>query len=234
MMAGSGLLDAAILLNNVAGARLDDIERFVAAICKPNWLARQYKSTDDAPLAGALVLLGLSQPPAILHSFWSSTLTARIGAALAALASAETKCLCMMVQLVGAAGLIGLRMPPAPIAAARLDRIAQLPVDVLPHRLAAGGIEDYQRNLWLGLRAVATLAPVPLPVSQDVIEDTLRRWRVNLQVSAVEPGALSIDSTAAWSNGSKPAPAPAASCGHRSHCGASPASSDLPELHACD
>ncbi|MFO1156288.1 MAG: hypothetical protein U1E43_05715 [Rhodospirillales bacterium] len=58
-----------------------DVKTFVTAICTPSWLARQYMSTTDAPLAGALVLLGLSQPPTILRSFWSPMLTQRIGAA---------------------------------------------------------------------------------------------------------------------------------------------------------
>lgn len=157
-------------------------------VCTPAWLTVQYRSTTyDAGVAGALVLLALSQPPSILRRFWSPALTRRVESVLCGLASDEAETLSGRVALLGAVELIGLRVLREPFAAAHIDRIGRLPLDVLPHRVDADGIEPYQRNLWLGLRVIASRTTAPLIVGRAVIDETLSRWQISLRDSAAQP-----------------------------------------------
>jgi len=185
------ILDVAILLNATAASEQSNVEAFVGKVCSPAWLTRQYSGrTNDAVIAGAFVLLALSQPPSILGRFWSPALTERVERVLAGLAGAEGDALGGCVQFLGAAQLIGWRTHQ-PLTAANLNRIAQLPLDVLPHRPEADGIESYQRNLWFGLRAVASLATASLYLGRAVIDETLKRWQVTLQDNVAEPEGTS-------------------------------------------
>ncbi|MES2939690.1 MAG: SIR2 family protein [Pseudomonadota bacterium] len=184
----AAIFDVAVLLNNLTEFDPRHVEAFVDKICTQRWLAGQYAQfTTSGVLAGALILIALSQPPSILRLFWAPALKWRVSTALTGLANVEREMLSGHVQFIGAAQLMGQRMSRQPFAIARLDLVAKLPLDVLPHRAEADGIESRQRNLWLGLRVVASLADMP-PVGRAVIEETLQRWYLALQDSAAAPG----------------------------------------------
>ena len=184
----AALLDVALLLSDMAASELDNAEAFMARVCTPDWLKRQYSGpTKEAILANALVLLALSLPASTLQRLRSPALTHRVARSLAGLADTEGEVLSGHVQFLGAAPLIGWRIPRQPFAAARLDRIARLPSEVLPHRSESDDIEPYQRNLWLGLRAMAMFSHNRLRLDHGLLEETLRRWHINQGNSAAEP-----------------------------------------------
>ena len=183
------ILDVGVLLSGLSAALPKHVEVFVDTICTRDWLDGQYAQTYFRMLSSGLVLLGLSQPPSVLRRFWSPKFRARIEEALALLADAENDALCEAVRFLGAAQLIGRRMPRQPFRDARVELIASLPTKILPHRPGTDCIEPDQQSLWLGLRVVATLASARLAVGHSVIAETLQRWRVTLAESAKQPGS---------------------------------------------
>jgi len=68
-----------------------------------------------------------------------------------------------------------------------LNAVSELPVTALPHRADASKVEDWQYQLWLGLRAVTSATGKPLQVPADVISQTLNLWRCNLEESSIDP-----------------------------------------------
>ena len=69
----------------------------------------------------------------------------------------------------------------------RLDAVAALPTNTLPHRPDAEKVHPWQLNLWLGLREVATSTGKPLAIAPETIARTLELWRVNLAESSIAP-----------------------------------------------
>src|SRR5712692_11659664 len=76
------------------------------------------------------------------------------------------------VQLVGSSQLSGWAISRALLVKAPLDRIGSLP-SVIQHRPEAVVVELWQRQLWLGLRAVASIDPRRLFVEPQVIKRSL-------------------------------------------------------------
>jgi hypothetical protein len=67
------------------------------------------------------------------------------------------------------------------------DTVADLPTTIQPHRPEATRVEDWQLQLWVGLRAFVSIAKIMLPIPRDVIEKTLELWRENLTETKLEP-----------------------------------------------
>jgi hypothetical protein len=88
-----------------------------------------------------------------------------------------------IIQLFGCAWLCGGTVSARFLA--NIDPIALS--QLLPHRPAAKKVEDYQWQFWLGLRAFVSITCKPLPTAEELIEETLRLWRANLDETSVAP-----------------------------------------------
>src|SRR5207244_2379311 len=72
----------------------------------------------------------------------------------------------------------------------RLGSISQLPQNALPHRPGAAKVEDYQVQLWLGLRAFVSVRKEGLSLPLKIIEETLTLWRTSVEETASTPGTV--------------------------------------------
>jgi hypothetical protein len=83
------------------------------------------------------------------------------------------------IQLLGATQLIGWRISRTDLFGAPLDRVAEL-AGLLKHRPEVRIVEQWQRQLWLGLRVSASIGPGQLQVNPGIVLETLDRWRRNI------------------------------------------------------
>jgi hypothetical protein len=141
-------------------------------------------------LANGLLLLGTSQPPARIRRFWHPALNARLTRELAASAHADDRTLGDVVRLLGTVQLIGGPVNRRYLDGVPAGRLQGLPSDVLDHPPDAVRVEQYQLQLWLGLRALASLRFGSIRVGEKVLRRTLTLWRTNLEEAmAVEQGS---------------------------------------------
>jgi len=71
-----------------------------------------------------------------------------------------------------------------------LGTIGTLPVDALPHRAEAIKVENWQFQLWLGLRAVTKVTGKPLVVPSAATAQTLDLWRCNVAESSINVASV--------------------------------------------
>jgi hypothetical protein len=124
------------------------------------------------------------QQPRVIRRFWDRSLGERLARERVSIEAADNIALAQVIQLVGAAQLIGWQIPRGLFARLPLDRIGRAPCEALPHRSGAEQVEPYQWQLWLGLRVVAALADARVLVDAEVLARTLELWRRNLAESA--------------------------------------------------
>jgi hypothetical protein len=93
----------------------------------------------------------------------------------------------MIVQFLGCAQLCGCAVSAHWFDNVSKDEVIDLPISALPHRAEAEEIEDWQFQLWLGLRAIASVTKNSLPVPPGIVAETLSLWRVNLRQTSPYP-----------------------------------------------
>jgi len=182
------LVEIAKVLTNIPAGAEKYLERFLQEVCsRSRWIDKSYETLPTAYLAGALLRLGLQQSPAVISLLWRPALGLRLGLELANSTKVAEISLRTMIQFLGAAQLVGGMMRKDAFLDVPLDRIANLPREILPHREEADDVEPYQMQLWLGLRVIASMAPGRLVVEPEIVARTLRLWRGNLAETAAEP-----------------------------------------------
>ena len=135
-------------------------------------------------------MLTLHQPPAIVRRFLNIGLGMRLQREFAQFAQAQPEQQCTMVQLLGCATLCGWHVRADLFANVSPSQMSRIPVDVLPHRPEASKcVEEYQFQLWLGLRAIVVTTGSPLKIDLEVVDRTLELWRVNLAETAQSEGS---------------------------------------------
>jgi hypothetical protein len=179
----TGLYDVAVLLSELPPGSSESRALFLERVCTPQWVRRHSLSTHLSVLSTALMLLGLSQSDAVLGLFMPPG--PRINVALAQLGSRDGEALCDAVRFLGAAALVGRRLPRLPFLSAPMDLVATLPTQILPPSPGTDDLPLPRQCLWLGLRTVASFTS-PIRVTSDVVPDALRRWRALLTESAAD------------------------------------------------
>jgi hypothetical protein len=66
-------------------------------------------------------------------------------------------------------------------------RLAPLPETELTHRKEAVHVQEWQYQLWLGLRTIVSVTRRSLPLAPGLIRQTRDLWRSNLERSALMP-----------------------------------------------
>ncbi|MBI2434051.1 MAG: hypothetical protein HYV26_14410, partial [Candidatus Hydrogenedentes bacterium] len=197
----AGLANAAWLLKNTPSDTGPLVHAFLNALCTPNWLGWQFKKSSCGVLAAGLRLLGLHQPPEVIRLFHDPSLSVRLENEFSKFALANSDVQSEMVQLLGCATLCGWSVMGRCFRGLSRTVIEVLPVDVLSHKPGATKVEDWQFQLWLGLRAIGSITNEPLSVPPAVLNETLCLWCANLAESANSPKStahLVNQSMVAW------------------------------------
>lgn len=186
----SGLYEVAVLLAHVPDRDREAIPAFLDGLCTPKWLGWQYAEAKKCgSLASALRLLAFHHPPEVLRRFRSSGLSFRLETELRWFAALDSSGRHQVIQLLGTAHLLGVRGDGQWFVKLPLAEVARLPTEALPHRSEAKMLEDWQLQLWLGLRVVATQAHGSLIVDETTLAHTLELWRVNLAETPPKPNS---------------------------------------------
>jgi hypothetical protein len=178
------LLTQALSVSSAAAAS------FLDALCTPKWLSQQYNRATCSNLAPGLRALALHQRPQVVQRFYNRTLKVRIAKELGRFGELTPREQSAVIQLVGAAALCGWTVGAALFDSAVLAAIARLPADALPHRSQAIKVEDWQWQLWLGLRAVTNATHKRLPLPTEIIVQTRDLWHVNLAETAATANSV--------------------------------------------
>ncbi len=176
------------LLQNVPPEGHELVPTFIDSICNRSWLGSHYTHVDKCgALAAGLYTLGLSQSPEVCRRFHNPSLGARLIGEIQKFDAAVPSQRSDTIRFLGAAVLCGWRLNKHTLAGVSPSLVGPLPEETLAHRPENDAIEDYQYQLWLGLRAFASIRQEPLLVRRQVIEDTFERWTNCLTLSTDDP-----------------------------------------------
>ena len=184
---GTSLGNVAWLLKNVPSTEDESVTAFLDAFCTREWLRPQFTKASCGSLAAGLRILGLHQPIHIRQRFLHLSLDTRLKRELLYFRSKPLKTQGEIIQLLGCAALCGRDIPDRWLRRVSLRQVSKLPVDVLSHRSDASDVENYQYQLWLGLRAVAFVTGESIQVPTDIIDRTLDLWKNNLEITTQKP-----------------------------------------------
>lgn len=127
------------------------------------------------------------QPAHVIRRFLSTSLDFRLKRELSEFAQVDQDQQQQIIQLLGCAMLCGRRGKVEWFNNVPLNQVSALPVDVLGHRPGADIVEQWQFQLWLGLRAVAAVTGKPLAAPLTVVVKSLDLWRSNLDRTSTSP-----------------------------------------------
>jgi hypothetical protein len=132
-------------------------------------------------------MIALHQPPSVVRVFWNKALGARVSQELSRLRLLDDQGLNAAIQLIGGASLAGWPIDKRLLLNAPANRVGQLP-EIVRHRPEANIVEQWQRQLWCGLRVFASIGPGPLHVNPTAIIETLDLWHKNIDGAGEWPG----------------------------------------------
>jgi hypothetical protein len=177
------------LLANVPPSAGKLVDSFISAICTDQWLRTAYAANRPGQLAAGLRQLSMHQPVGRCRQFHHRRLGARLNEELIRFETAPID-RPQIIQLLGCAGLCGWAVSQRSLATISLGTLSELPLSVLRHRPEAVKIEDYQMQLWLGLRAFVSITRKGLSLPREAILETLNLWEVNLAETSAAPAAV--------------------------------------------
>jgi len=184
------LKSVAWLLGNFSDSDAVYLFTFLDGICTKRWLGWQYNNSSCGSLAAGLRMLTLYQPMPIRQRFLNSGLRIRLREELSRFNVATDQDQNEVIQLLGSVVLFGLFVDDKLLENIPYSKVCELPLNVLPHQANASKVDEWQYQLWLGLRAVASITNNPLPVSAVVINQTLDLWRKNFEESSLKPESV--------------------------------------------
>ncbi|HRI13045.1 MAG TPA: hypothetical protein PLX89_08570, partial [Verrucomicrobiota bacterium] len=172
---------------NLPSAATELVEPLLKAVRANRWLQIAYAATSCGQLASGLRQLALHQSVQRCRQFHHKGLGGRLIKELARFETAAPNEQSAFMQFLGCAGLCGWAVSQRSLASITFATVSELPLGILPHRPEATKIEDYQLQLWLGLRAFVSITRERLPLPRETIEQTLKLWRANLGETALTP-----------------------------------------------
>ena len=181
----AGFSQAALLL---AFERSDPRSfKLIDALCTKPWLHWQYHKAKLGVLASGLRLLALHQPAQVVQRFRNAELRLRLGREFSDFSQLVPTEQHQSVQLLGCSVLCGQTVGDSLLRNVVDKVLAVLPEQELPHRESATHVEEWQYQLWLGLRTVVALKKGSLRLAPGLIRQTRDLWRFNLERSATAP-----------------------------------------------
>ncbi len=129
----------------------------------------------------------MNQPVDLCRQFHHKGLGGRLSKELGRFNNSPPSVQSQGIQFLGCSSLCGWAVSQRSLGGISHESISQLPLSILPHRLEMARIEDYQWQLWLGLRAFVSIKQERLRLPSETIEQTLKLWRVNLAETAATP-----------------------------------------------
>jgi hypothetical protein len=182
-----GFAQVCWLLANVPSSAVELVEPFLEAVCNKKWLHIAYREESCEQLATGLKQLALYQPPELCRRFdYEGCL--RLNEELARFETAGPKKQSEIIQFLGCAHLCGWPVSPGSLANIRPESIPQL--RYITDEPEVARVRHAQFQVWLGLRAFVSTTRKTLPFTRNTIEETLKRWRVNLEEEASLPGTV--------------------------------------------
>jgi hypothetical protein len=171
---------------NVPPSAIQWEDAFLDAVCKNVWLKAAYETNACGSLASGLRQWALHQSVPRIVRFHNAWLGYRIKNELVEFENVASLEQSQIIQLLGCASLAGWGVGFRALANVNPASIARLPVGTHPHRFGVAKIEDIQYQLWLGLRTFVFITRQRLPLPDQILDETLKRWRENLADSMTE------------------------------------------------
>jgi RNAse (barnase) inhibitor barstar len=178
-----GFAQVCWLLANAPSDATELVDAFLKTVCTKNWLRNSYKYTSCGQLASGLRQLTLHQSAERIRQFNHKELGRRLNKEMGRFSGTASDDRPQIIQLFGCAWLCSITVSPQFLA--NIDPLVLF--QLLPHRPEAERVEEYQWQFWLGLRAFVSNTQKRLPIAMDLIEETLRLWRVNLAETSAAP-----------------------------------------------
>jgi hypothetical protein len=175
------------LLKNVPPELSGLVPGFLEVFCSNKWLGFQFNNSPCGILALGVGSVALYQTPEVCRRFKNPGLRIRVAKEISRFRQAAPEEQIAILQLLGTAQLLGCSAQREWFTGIRLEAVANLPADTLPHRPDCKKVEMQQYNLWLGMWTLASITGRPLPITSAVLARTLELWRVNLTESSVQP-----------------------------------------------
>ncbi len=185
----SGFSEVALLLKYALELTEPQLFKLIGALCTNRWLHGQYSKAKLGVLAGGLRLLALYQPIRIVRRFCNVDLRLRLDREFSAFSRHTPEQQSQCLQLLGCSVLCGQPVDDSLLRHTVDEMLTALPERILPHREDASHVEEWQYQLWLGLRTVVALKKRPLQVAPEVVQQTRDLWRSNLEYSATVPSS---------------------------------------------
>ena len=181
-----GFNNAAWLLLNVRGADSEVLRRFLESLFQTRWLNAQYGKGDLLSLASGFRLLALNPDwREVRQRAKSPVLDDRLKAELSKNLSRDPEHYSAVIQSVGTIFMLKMQIDPRLLRHLAPADVAGLPMEVLPHRPDVPYVEDFQLQLWWGIRAYQCLNPQRkrLALDRPLLDDTRARWVVRAEHS---------------------------------------------------
>ncbi len=175
------------LLANIPECAADFVDTFLKAVRTDKWLQIAYAASSCGQLASGLRQLALHQSLERCRQFHHKGLGGRLNKELERFETAAPAEQSQIIQFLGCAGLCGWAVSQRGLSGITHESVSQLPVNILPHRARAAQVEDYQVQLWLGLRTFVSITRASLLLPRATINETLKLWRANLGETALTP-----------------------------------------------
>jgi hypothetical protein len=193
---GVGLIEMSRMASFVEPHQQIAFVELIDNVCTEEWLEGCYRYGSTTGLAGALHMIAVHQPRAVIRRFWSQALARRLRREFSQLATRDDFGISAVIQLLGTAQLSGSKISSSLFEGVPLARISRLP-KIIGHRSTAKIVEQWQRQLWFGLRVVASTALGPLIVDPESTNQTLDLWRRNIDGAGDWPGTKEQPDTTA-------------------------------------
>jgi RNAse (barnase) inhibitor barstar len=178
------------LLESASSASMELVPNFLDKVCNEAWLSYQYQKAHCGPLAAGLRALAFSHQLAVVRKFINVSLTTRLETEISSFRRVDLERQSSIIQLLGSASLCGCHLHPDVIMKAETEELTRLPHLVLPHPEDAICVQDWQYQLWVGLREVASQLKKPLYIHMQSLERTLELWKENLKSSSINPTSV--------------------------------------------
>ena len=183
----SGFSEAAFTLRYLVEQSDPRQSKLLEVLCTKRWLGWQYSKAKTSVLASGLRLLAMYQPTHVVRRFRNVGLQLRINKEFSVFSKLDSEHQHLCVQLLGCSVLFGQSADIYLLRDATDEIFSMLPERILPHREGETHVEEWQYQLWLGLRTVVALNKRPLTLAPDLIRQTRDLWRFNLERSATAP-----------------------------------------------
>jgi hypothetical protein len=174
-----GLAEISRLGSIVMPAQEPALVEILRIVCTENWLKDVYKFGSTVALARALQTFAEHLPPQVIRLVWNYALGTRLRKELSNFELYDVQGVNAVVQLLGASSLVGWSTNRAVLPDVQLDRIRELP-HFLKHRPEANIVEQPQRQLWCGLRVLASMSFHSLHVDPTSVIETRNLWQNNI------------------------------------------------------